>query len=109
SPVRGKILNVFPTKHAIGLQSDGGLEILIHFGIDTVGLKGEGFEAFVQEGDQVEIGQKLLEVDIDKIKSEVPSLMTPIVFTNLSEGQFIDLQASGEIKAGQENIMKISK
>ncbi|MDR6746307.1 PTS system D-glucosamine-specific IIC component [Bacillus pumilus] len=109
SPVKGKILNVFPTKHAIGLQSDGGLEILIHFGIDTVSLKGEGFEAFVQEGDQVEIGQKLLEVDIDKIKSEVPSLMTPIVFTNLSEGQFIDLQEAGEIKAGQENIMKISK
>lgn len=82
---------------------------MIHFGIDTVSLKGEGFEAFVQEGDQVEIGQKLLEVDIDKIKSEVPSLMTPIVFTNLSEGQFIDLQEAGEIKAGQENIMKISK
>ncbi|MCM3408786.1 glucose-specific PTS transporter subunit IIBC [Metabacillus litoralis] len=107
SPVNGKILNVFPTKHAIGIQSDGGKEILIHFGIDTVNLKGEGFEAFVQEGDIVEQGQKLLEVDLEFVKSNAPSIMTPIVFTNLKEGQSIKLQTKGNVAANDTDIIEI--
>ncbi|MDQ0229503.1 glucose-specific PTS transporter subunit IIBC [Metabacillus malikii] len=107
SPVNGKILNVFPTKHAIGIQSDGGKEILIHFGIDTVNLKGEGFTTFVAEGDIIEQGQKLLEVDIEYVKEHAPSIMTPIVFTNLKEGQSVKLQASGSVSANDENIIKI--
>lgn len=107
SPVNGKVLNVFPTKHAIGLQSDGGKEILIHFGIDTVNLKGEGFEAFVQEGDIVEQGQKLLEVDIEYVKQHAPTVMTPIVFTNLKEGQTVKLLANGNITAKDDNIISI--
>ncbi|MCY8464731.1 PTS glucose transporter subunit IIABC [Bacillus atrophaeus] len=109
SPVRGKILNVFPTKHAIGLQSDDGKEILIHFGIDTVSLKGEGFTSFVSEGDRVEPGQKLLEVDLDAVKPNVPSLMTPIVFTNLAEGESVGIKANGSVKREQEDIVKIEK
>lgn len=109
SPVRGKVLNVFPTKHAIGLQSDGGREILIHFGIDTVSLKGEGFTSFVSEGDRVEPGQKLLEVDIEKVKDNVPSLMTPIVFTNLQEGESVSLQAEGNVSLTQDDIVRIEK
>lgn len=109
SPVRGKILNVFPTKHAIGLQSDGGKEILIHFGIDTVSLKGEGFTSFVSEGDRVEPGQKLLEVDLEAVKPNVPSLMTPIVFTNLAEGESVGIKANGSVKREQEDIVKIEK
>lgn len=109
SPVKGKVLNVFPTKHAIGLQSDGGREILIHFGIDTVSLKGEGFTSFVSEGDRVEPGQKLLEVDIEKVKDQVPSLMTPIIFTNLQEGASVHLQAEGSVSLTQEDIVRIEK
>ncbi|OAS86668.1 MULTISPECIES: glucose-specific PTS transporter subunit IIBC [Metabacillus] len=109
SPVNGKILNVFPTKHAIGIQSDGGKEILIHFGIDTVNLKGEGFETFVQEGDIVEQGQKLLEVDLEYVKQNAPTVMTPIVFTNLKEGQTIKLQANGNVTAKDENIISIEQ
>ncbi|KXZ14735.1 PTS glucose transporter subunit IICBA [Bacillus nakamurai] len=109
SPVRGKVLNVFPTKHAIGLQSDGGKEILIHFGIDTVSLKGEGFTSFVSEGDRVEPGQKLLEVDLEAVKPKVPSLMTPIVFTNLAEGETIAISAEGSVKREQKDIVKIGK
>jgi PTS system D-glucosamine-specific IIC component len=107
SPVNGKILNVFPTKHAIGLESDGGKEILIHFGIDTVKLKGEGFEIFVQEGDIVKQGQKLLEVNIDYVKQNAPTVMTPIVFTNLKEGQSVKLEAKGIVTAKDENIISI--
>ncbi|MFY4773511.1 glucose-specific PTS transporter subunit IIBC [Metabacillus sp. RGM 3146] len=109
SPVDGKILNIFPTKHAIGILADNGREILIHVGIDTVTLKGEGFESFISEGDIVKQGQKLLEVNLELVKEKAPSIMTPIVFTNLKEGESIKIEANGSIKAEQKNIIKIEK
>ncbi|MRX72252.1 PTS glucose transporter subunit IICBA [Bacillus lacus] len=109
SPVNGKVLNVFPTKHALGIESESGREILIHFGIDTVNLKGEGFTSFVSEGDRVEVGQKLLEVDIESIKDKVPSLMTPIVFTNLKETESVKINHGGNVKAGQDSVIKIEE
>ncbi|MCC5804425.1 glucose-specific PTS transporter subunit IIBC [Rossellomorea vietnamensis] len=107
SPITGKVVNVFPTKHAIGLESKAGREVLIHVGIDTVKLEGKGFEALVKEGDQVEAGQPLLEVDLDYIKENAPSIMTPIVFTNLKEGQQVTIEKSGNINRNDENIIKI--
>ncbi|MBW9235675.1 PTS glucose transporter subunit IIA, partial [Leptospira santarosai] len=68
SPVNGKVVTVFPTKHAIGLVADNGTEILIHFGIDTVKLKGEGFTSKIEQGDLVEQGQVLMEVDLDYVE-----------------------------------------
>ncbi|SHG01536.1 glucose-specific PTS transporter subunit IIBC [Ornithinibacillus halophilus] len=109
SPVDGEIVNVFPTKHAIGIQSDSGREILIHFGIDTVKLQGEGFEVFVQEGDKIKAGQKLMTVDLDYIKTNVPSIITPIVFTNLQEDEEIVLLKDGEITLNEQNIISINK
>lgn len=108
SPVDGKIVNFFPTKHALGILSDSGREILIHFGIDTVNLKGEGFEALVKEDDRVQKGQPVLKVDLDSVKEKVPSIMTPIVFTNLAEGEQIVIQKQGNVDAGEENIISIS-
>lgn len=70
SPVKGKIINVFPTKHALGIMSDGGREILIHVGINTVNLKGEGFEMLINEGNCVEVGQPLLKVDLEFLKKK---------------------------------------
>jgi glucose PTS system EIICBA or EIICB component len=107
SPITGKVVNVFPTKHAIGLESKAGREVLIHIGIDTVKLEGKGFEALVKEGDQVEAGQPLLEVDLDYIKENAPSIMTPIVFTNLKEGQQVTIEKSGNVNRNDENIIKI--
>ncbi|BCB02189.1 glucose-specific PTS transporter subunit IIBC [Bacillus sp. KH172YL63] len=107
SPITGKVVNVFPTKHAIGLESKAGREVLIHVGIDTVKLEGKGFEALVKEGDQVEAGQPLLEVDLDYIKENAPSIMTPIVFTNLKEGKQVTLEKSGNVNRNDENIIKI--
>lgn len=97
SPVNGSILNVFPTKHAIGIQSEGGKEILIHFGIDTVKLKGEGFETLINEGDVVTAGQPLLKVDLDYIEKNATSAITPIVFTNLQEDEKVVLN-NGEVE-----------
>ncbi len=107
SPVDGKIVNVFPTKHAIGLESKSGREILIHFGIDTVKLKGEGFETFVKEGDEVKLGQKLLKVDLNVIKEKVPSIITPIVFTNLQANESVKIIKQGTVTQGEENIISI--
>ncbi len=107
SPVNGEIVNVFPTKHAIGIQSEGGKEILIHFGIDTVKLNGEGFEALVAQGDKVKQGQPLLKVDLAFVKENAPSIITPIVFTNLQQGQQIELKKDGNVKKGENAIIDI--
>lgn len=109
SPVDGKIVNLFPTKHAIGILSDSGREILIHVGIDTVNLKGQGFETLVAENDTVEKGQPLLNVDLDYIKEHATSIMTPIVFTNLAAGESIVINKHGNVEIAEENIITISK
>ncbi|MBA4600876.1 PTS glucose transporter subunit IIA [Thermoactinomyces sp. AMNI-1] len=74
SPVDGKIINLFPTRYTLGIRTANGREVLVHIGIDTVKLEGKGFESFVQEGDQVKAGQKLLEFDVDYVKENAPSL-----------------------------------
>jgi glucose PTS system EIICBA or EIICB component len=109
SPVDGKIINLFPTKHAIGIMSDNGREILIHVGIDTVNLKGQGFETLVSENDRIEKGQPLLKVDLDYIKKHATSTITPIVFTNLKEGERVTIIKSGLVDQKQEGIIKITK
>jgi len=107
SPVNGKITTIFPTKHAIGIVADNGREILIHFGIDTVNLKGEGLETLVEQGDTVKMGQPILRVDINKVKAKVPSTITPVIFTNLSEGETVSFKAGVSVKAGQSDIINI--
>lgn len=109
SPVSGKIVNLFPTKHAIGILSDTGREILIHVGIDTVNLKGQGFETLVSENDIVDQGQPLLKVDLDYIKEHATSTITPVVFTNLAEGEKVVIEKSGQVALKQTGIIKITK
>ncbi|MGX6446268.1 glucose-specific PTS transporter subunit IIBC [Neobacillus sp. K501] len=109
SPVNGKIVNLFPTKHAIGILSDTGREILIHVGIDTVNLKGKGFDTLVSENEIVEQGQPLLKVDLEYIKEHATSTISPIVFTNLAEGEKVVIEKQGHVNLQQEGIIKISK
>lgn len=104
SPVDGEILNVFPTKHAIGIKSKQGYEILIHVGMDTVNLEGKGFTAHIKEGDQVSKGQEILTFDLDFIKKSAPSTVTPIVFTNLTK---LNLQKEGKVEQGNDGIISI--
>jgi PTS system D-glucosamine-specific IIC component len=92
SPVDGEIISVFPTKHAISLRDKGGREILIHIGLETVKLNGEGFTSFVKEGQTIKKGEKLLEVDFEIIKNKVPSIISPIIFTNLKENQKVVIE-----------------
>jgi PTS system D-glucosamine-specific IIC component len=109
APAAGTIVNLFPTKHAIGLQADNGKEILIHVGIDTVNLKGKGFEALIEQGQTVDAGQPLLEVDLGVVKNEATSSVTPIVFTNLADDEYVVIEKEGSAEAGETNRVRIAK
>lgn len=82
SPISGKVMMVFPTKHAIGLQGEDGEEILIHVGLDTVSLDGAPFKVLVKDGQEIKAGQALMTIDLDAIKAAVLSTETPVVITN---------------------------
>lgn len=84
-PFDGAITSLFPTKHAIGLTSDEGVELLIHFGLETVELKGRGFVSHVSDGEKVEKGQLMLEVDVEMLVAEGYDIVTPVVVTNTQE------------------------
>lgn len=107
SPVYGKVFNVFPSKHAVGIMSDGGKEVLVHIGVNTVKLKGQGFKVLVNEGDLVSAGQPIMEVDLDYVKEHAPSIISPIVFSNLPEGAAVKLNKTGKLAKGEPDIVTI--
>ncbi|MEY8700723.1 PTS system trehalose-specific EIIBC component [Streptococcus ferus] len=109
APVDGVVSVLFPTKHAIGLVSDDGVELLVHIGMDTVNLEGKGFEAHVKQGDHVKVGDKLISFDIETIKEAGYPVETPVIVTNQNDYQ---PDAVGtlprEIKRG-EDLLTASK
>ena len=105
APCDGEVLFVFPSKHAVGIKTTDGFEILIHIGINTVELNGEGFEAFVASGDKVKKGDKLISFDIEYIKDKVPSMATPFIFTALKENQRVKLIKKGEVNALEDVLI----
>ena len=102
APEDCEISFIFPSKHALGLRTEDGLEYLLHIGVDTVKLEGKGFKVFVQENDKVKKGDKLMEFDIEYIKEHAKSEACIGVFTSLEEGQEIVMKAEGEIEALEE-------
>lgn len=104
SPVNGKVVTVFPTGHAIGLQTEAGAEILIHIGLDTVNLDGKGFNVLVDADEEVTVGQKLVEFDIDLIKEAGYSTITPVVVTNTANYNDVSASELETVNAGDELI-----
>lgn len=102
APADGEVVFVFDTKHAIGFATDLGISMIIHIGIDTVKLNGQGFEVLVSAGQKVKKGDELMKLDIDYLKSNAPSIVSPIVCTELSDNQKIRLLKEGEVKAGED-------
>lgn len=99
APEDGQVVFVFPTKHAIGLKTEDGIEYLLHIGIDTVKLDGKGFEVYVKDGDPVKKGDKLMSFDLQYIKEHAQSEACIAVFTSLKEGEEILVQNPGPVKA----------
>ena len=85
APFDGTVKTIFPTKHAIGLESDTGVEVLIHIGIDTVKLNGEGFESLVNADEPVTQGQPLMKINLAYLQEHAPSIVTPVIITNLGD------------------------
>ena len=102
APEDGEVVFVFDTKHAIGFMTDSGLSLLLHIGIDTVKLDGKGFEVFVESGQKVKKGEPLMKIDIDYLKENAPSLVSPVLCTELEENKKVRLLKTGDIKAGDE-------
>ena len=101
APEDGEVCFVFGTKHAIGFQTESGVTMLLHVGIDTVKLDGKGFEVFVNEGDKVKKGTPLMKVDLAYVKEHAPSLATPVLCTELEDNQKVRLIANGPVKMGE--------
>ncbi len=101
APEDGEVAFVFETKHAVGFVTETGISLLIHVGIDTVKLNGEGFEALVESGQKVKKGEPMLKLDIDYLNKNAPSLVSPVLCTELEDNQRIHLLKEGKVKAGE--------
>lgn len=108
SPVNGIVSATFESKHAIGITSEDGVELLIHVGIDTVQLNGEGYEYFVEKGQEIQIGDKLIQFDLEAIKAKGYKVITPVVITNSAEVGDILIANEGPIHFGEE-VIKVMK
>ena len=99
SPVAGKVSSIFPTKHALGLVSDNGLEVLVHIGLDTVSLEGKPFEVKVTEGQTVAAGDLLVEADLAAIREAGRETSTVVVFTNTDAIKSVKVEHTGKLVA----------
>lgn len=107
SPIDGVVEMLFPTLHALGLKSSNGTDVLIHIGVETVELNGEGFKAFVNQGQKVKAGDKLIEFDIESIKAKVPSTDIMVIFTSGEDCELIKKDVV--VEASEEEIVNIIK
>lgn len=107
SPITGTVSMIFPTLHAIGLINANGMELLIHIGVDSVNLDGEGFEVLVKEGQNIKAGKLISKFDLDSIKGKIPSTDIMFIFTS---GEVCEVNKNGmQVEAKEENIVKIQK
>ncbi|WP_394237203.1 PTS glucose transporter subunit IIA [Niallia oryzisoli] len=109
SPVDGEIVSVFPTKHAISLRTKAGAELLIHMGLETVELKGEGFQILVQDGSKVSKGEPIAEFDFEKVSSLGKEVITPIILLNGDQYKIENRQTSTSTTGGKDIIMELVK
>lgn len=108
SPVNGILVSVAATSHAYGFESEDGLDILVHFGLETVGLDGEGFTVYKKEGDTVKAGELVAEADIELLKSKNLNLITPMLFCDGMDGKKMT-PVYGNAKAGKDTVVFITE
>ncbi|GLS91659.1 glucose-specific phosphotransferase enzyme IIA component [Psychromonas marina] len=108
APCDGEIGKIFETNHAFSLESDSGIELFVHFGIDTVELKGEGFTRIAQEGQKVKMGDTIIEFDLEFLKEKAKSILTPVVISNMDEIKELQ-KMSGNVEVATDAVLKIIK
>lgn len=106
APIDGRIGKIFETNHAFSIESPQGLEIFVHFGIGTVELRGNGFKRLAEEGQEVKMGDPILEFDLDYLKQHTDSLLTPVLIANMEDIQAID-KNQGQLEAGKDVIFAV--
>ncbi|MFU0758801.1 PTS system N-acetylglucosamine-specific EIICBA component [Serratia marcescens] len=109
SPADGTVVKIFNTNHAFCLETDKGAEIVVHMGIDTVALEGQGFKRLVEEGAEVKAGQPILELDLDYLNANARSMISPVVVSNFDDYAGLAALASGSVVAGQTKLYEIQK
>ena len=107
SPIDGQLMNIFPTNHAIIFETIDGLEMIVHFGIDTVKLDGKGFQKLREPG-PIKIGDEIVKYDLDDIKDGVPSTRSPIIINNMEKVDKIEVLSLGKVVKIGEPIMKVT-
>ena len=107
SPIDGQLMNIFPTNHAIIFETIDGLEMIVHFGIDTVKLDGKGFQKLREPG-PIKIGDEIVKYNLDDIKDGVPSTRSPIIINNMEKVEKIEVLSLGKVIKIGEPIMKIT-
>ncbi len=107
SPAAGTIVKIFNTNHAFCLETDKGAEIVVHMGIDTVALGGQGFKRLVEEGAEVVAGQPVLEMDLDFLNANARSMISPVVCSNIDDFSGLVIKAQGQVVAGQTPLYEI--
>ncbi|WP_032092863.1 MULTISPECIES: PTS glucose transporter subunit IIA [Pasteurellaceae] len=108
APVDGVIGKIFETNHAFSMESKEGVELFVHFGIDTVELKGEGFTRVAQEGQSVKRGDTVIEFDLALLETKAKSVLTPVVISNMDEISSMD-KKTGEVVAGESVVLVLKK
>ncbi len=108
APCDGTIGKIFETNHAFSIESDSGLELFVHFGIDTVELKGEGFTRIAREGQQVKKGDTIIEFDLALLETKARSTLTPVVISNMDEVKEV-IKQSGAVTLAEDVIMRVRK
>lgn len=109
APADGKIEKIFDTNHAFSIRTTAGVEIFVHFGMDTVKLEGNGFERLVNEGDVVKAGTPLIKFDYEYLKENAKSIITPIVVSNYEDFSDLGKVESGTATAGETIVLNIKK
>jgi len=107
SPAAGTIVKIFNTNHAFCLETEKGAEIVVHMGIDTVALNGQGFTRLVEEGAEVVAGQPILEMDLDFLNANARSMISPVVCSNIDDFSGLVIQAKGQVVAGETPLYEI--
>lgn len=108
APVDGTIGKIFETNHAFSIESDNGIELFVHFGIDTVELKGEGFKRIAEEGQKVKKGDVVIEFDLPLLEEKAKSTLTPVVISNMDEIKEL-IKLTGSVTVGETPVIRIKK